>query len=88
MYLDEKVQDLFDKRLELISQISHRLKKEVDIVILNEAPLFLRYVIVKEGKLIFERNSQKRIDFGLKTMREYFDFKPTLEKYHQRLLNP
>lgn len=87
VYLDEKKsKDFFEKRLELISETSSLLKKEVDIVILNTAPPFLKYVILKEGKLIFERDKGKRIDFELKAINEYFDFKPFLEKYHQRLL--
>lgn len=85
--LDErKCQDFFEKKLELISKISTLLKKEVDIIILNIAPPFFRYVVIKEGKLIFEADKERRIDFELRTFNEYFDFKPILEKYHQRIL--
>lgn len=87
VYLDEKkCKDFFNKRLELISKITRALKKEADVVALNTAPLFLKYVILKEGKLIFERVRSKRIDFELKSFNEYFDFKPILEKYHEKLL--
>lgn len=90
VYFDQKlVKDFFEKRLELIAATSKALKKEADIVVLNTAPPFLRYVVLKEGELIFERNKRnkgKRIDFELKSINEYFDFKPVLEKYHQRLL--
>ena len=87
VYLDEKrCKDFFEKRLELITQISRALKKDVDIVILNTASPFLRYVVLKEGKLIFEKDRGKRIDFELKSMNEYFDFKPILELYHKKLL--
>lgn len=89
IYFDKnRVKDFFEKRLGLIAEISRVLKKETDIVVLNTAPPFLRYVILKEGKLIFERDKGKRIDFELKSLNEYFDFKPILEKYHQRLLIP
>ena len=87
VFLDEKkTKDFFDERIELISQITQKLKKEVDVVVLNTAPPFLKYVVLKEGKLIFERNREKRIDFELKSFNEYFDFKPILEKYYQKLL--
>jgi len=86
LYLDEKkCKDLFEKRLELIAKISKILKKEADITTLNTAPPFLKYVVLKEGKLIFERDKEKRIDFELKSINEYFDFKPILERYYQRL---
>lgn len=87
LYLDDKkCKDFFEKRLELISQTSRILKKEVDIVILNTAPPFLKYVVLKEGKLIFSRDEGKRIDFELNVINDYFDFKPILEMYNQRLL--
>ena len=81
-----QVNDFFERRLELIGELSKLLGKEADVVVLNTAPPFLRYVVLKEGKLIFERDKGKRIDFELKSLNEYFDFKPILEKYHQRLL--
>lgn len=88
IYLDEKKSDdLFKRRLDLISKFSQALKKEADIIILNTAPLFLKYVILSEGKLIIEKNQSKRIDFELKTTNEYFDSKPIIEMYHKRLLN-
>lgn len=87
VYLDKKkCKDFFEKRLELISQLSKSLKKDVDIVVLNTASPFLKYVILKEGKLVFERDKEGRIDFELRAINEYFDFKPILDLYHKNLL--
>lgn len=87
IYLDKKKKmDFFEERLELISEISRILKKEADILILNTAPLFLKYVVLKEGKLFFSRNEKQRINFELKAINEYFDFKPILEKYNKRTI--
>jgi len=87
VYLDEKkCKDFSEKKLELISRVSKTLKKDADIVVLNSAPPFLKYVILKEGLLVFESDKEKRVDFELKAINEYFDFKPILEKYHERLL--
>ena len=89
IYLDaKKSPDFFKKRLDLIANLSKKLGKEADVVILNTAPIFLRYVILKEEKLILEKNKEKRFDFEIKAMREYFDFKPIMEKYYERILNP
>jgi len=81
------VKNFSDRRLELTAEISKFLKREADITILNTVPPFLGYVILKEGKLIFERDQSKRIDFELKKLNEYFDFKPIIKKYNERLLN-
>ena len=87
VFLDEKKSSgFFQRRLDLISNFSQALKKEADVIILNNAPLFLKYVILNEGKLIIEKNPSKRIDFELKTTNEYFDFKPIIVKYEERIL--
>jgi predicted nucleotidyltransferase len=86
IYLD-KDKNFFKKRLELINKLSISLKTETDIVILNTTPVVLKYVILKEGKLIFERNQEKRVNFELKSFNEYYDFKPILKRYYERILS-
>ncbi len=85
-FAQEKVKDFFDKRIELIVKISRLLKKDADVVVLNSASPLLRYVVLKEGSLVFERDSSVRVDFELKSLNEYFDFKPVLEMYNKALL--
>ena len=88
VFLDKKsTKDLFQKRLELIAVFSRALKKETDVVILNNLhSIFFKYVIMKEGKLIFEKSQEPRIEFELKTLKQYFDFMPILKMYRQRVL--
>ncbi|OQX53256.1 MAG: hypothetical protein B5M48_03785 [Candidatus Omnitrophica bacterium 4484_213] len=89
VYLDrKKCRDLFKKRLSLIADLSRDLKKETDVIILNDiSSVFFEYVILKEGKLIFERDKEKRIEFEMKVLNQYFDFKPIMERYNQRMLS-
>jgi len=83
IYLDEKVKDTFKKRLRLMVETERSLNRETEVVILNDInSIFFKFVIIKEGKLIFERDHQKRVEFELKTMQDYFDFKPFIEKYN------
>lgn len=88
VFLDEKERcDLFKKRLSLIEEIQAVLKKPVEVVILNEIKsIFFKFVIIKEGKLIFERDRNQRIDFELKTMQDYYDFRPFIEAYNRAYL--
>jgi predicted nucleotidyltransferase len=83
VYLDKKrVKDTFKKRLKLMVEFERILKRETDVVILNDVKsVFFKFVIIKEGKLLFERNRQKRIEFELEVMRDYYDFSPFMEKY-------
>lgn len=86
MYLSPEIKPrFFDIRLELLEKLTRAFRKEADVVILNTAVPFLRYVVLKEGKLVFERNQEARIDFELKTLNEYFDYKPVLKQYRDRL---
>jgi len=85
VYLDEKrVNDFFKKRLFLIEKFQEILKKHTEVVILNEIKsIFFKFVIIKEGKVILERDHEKRIDFEFKTMQEFYDFQPFLKEYNR-----
>ena len=80
-----KKQEFFEIRLKLLEVLSRALPKEADILVLNTASPFMKYVVLQEGKLVLERNPDARLDFELKTLNEYFDYKPILEQYHNRL---
>lgn len=70
---------MFSIKLDLIAQISRTLKTDrVDIVILNltKSPE-LKYTIVKEGILIFERTPFKVL-VEPKILNEYFDHSETI----------
>jgi len=87
LMLSEKVKKdkRFNVRLKLISEISRLLKNnKVEVVVLNsEKSSFFKFVIIKEGEVVFEKDHSARVDFELKTMNEYYDFSPFLELYNQ-----
>ena len=86
--LPEHQEQFFDIRLKLMEQLTRSQSREVDVVILNTAPPFLAYVVLKEGRRCFERDRGARIDFELNALNAYFDYKPVLERYHSHLRNP
>ncbi len=65
-----------DLRLKFMTDLSSALEKETDVIILNQAPPFLKYQIFKYGKAVFERDVRKSRSFKAKSILEYFDFKP------------
>lgn len=94
VYLDLTYQNLetgFGYRSELISELSALLKLSVDVVMLNNAKIMLKYQVITNGILIFSRSNADRRAFHEKTLREYLDFKPFIkvqqEYLHKRLLN-
>lgn len=88
VYLDENpAQDLFATRLILIETLQGFFKKQTEVVVLNQLKsIFFKFIIIKEGKVIFEKDHSKRVDFELKVMQEYYDFQPFLNAYNQAYL--
>lgn len=59
---------------------------EVDGLILNQAPPALRYAVLRDGILIFCRDQQARIEFRVRTINDYLDFKPMLKRHGDAIL--
>lgn len=72
VYLDNRV-DLFSARLRLLEDLSRQLKgQSLDLVVLNNAPLVLRYEIIRDGRVMKE-DKRKRVQFETRVLREYLD---------------
>nr|MDO8081214.1 nucleotidyltransferase domain-containing protein [Candidatus Freyarchaeota archaeon] len=55
--------------------------REVDLRILNnQSPRFV-YQVIKEGKVVFCRDEEERVEFETSITKEYLDFKPFYEEY-------
>ena len=76
----------------LTADLMRELKrKDVDVVIVNKAPIALRYQILRYGKFIYIRDKQARIEFQIDTINQYEDFKRLYQVHeeacHQRWKN-
>ena len=60
-------------RGDIIEEGKTFFKKDVDIVLLNNASLLLKYEIIHDGIII--KDDEKRSDFESLSLREYFDFR-------------
>lgn len=86
VYIDETktAENLFKLRLKELAALMNLLGTEqVDLVFLNETPLDLNYRVIRDGKLIFERDKKARAHFWEITVRDYLDWKPVIEKRNQ-----
>jgi len=64
-----------DKKLEILGVLIDILQTdEIDLVILNDAPLPLRMRILENKKVVVDREPFLRHRYESLTMREYFDF--------------
>lgn len=76
--------DRFEIRLKLIQNLKKFFGREVEVVVLNDTTsLFFKYIIIHEGKLIYQKNEGERLDYECRLMGEYFDFQPFLNLYNK-----
>lgn len=66
----------FNYRLKAMTDISRLLHREIDVIVLNEAPNLLAYQILKYGVRIYEQNGERDRRLEVKVLMEYFDFLP------------
>ena len=69
-------QKRFDKHLDLLGKFNEVLKTdEVDLVMMNDAPMRFSHNIIKSGKLIYCQNKTELSEFIEKTVKLYLDFR-------------
>jgi len=54
--------------------------EKYDISFFNELPIWIKTRVFKEGKVLFLKDKEEYMDAVFKTMHEWEDFKPTLNK--------
>ncbi len=76
--------DILDRQLSLATKLQKVVKgKEIDLRILNVAPLSFCFNVIHEGKLIYSRDEERRTDFEIEILDRYFDFLPHLKEYYR-----
>ena len=74
VYLSEDG-DVIEKKMEILGKLMELLETdEIDLVILNSAPLALRMKILETKKVIVDNVPFLRHHYESLTMREFFDF--------------
>jgi predicted nucleotidyltransferase len=86
VYLSSK-ENIWGKKMELIEKITSILKTdELDIVVLNGAPLSLQFQVLKTGRLLFSKNDKLRINFITRVYDIYCDVEPLRKIAHENLI--
>jgi len=80
--LSEDFRDPYDL-VRLIGDLAEALNvsdEKVNLVVLNDASLELSYKVISEGLIIYERDLERRVDFEVRILKLYMDFKPVLDE--------
>lgn len=76
-----------DERYRWMHELSQLLGgNPVDLVILNTAPVELRYHIIANGQRIYERDITSRVEFEASTLSLYGDMLPMLRQQREAIL--
>ena len=66
-----------DYQIKIISELLRLIKTDhIDLVILNDekTPLLLKYNVIKTGKILFEKNKNKRVNLEVNILRRWLDW--------------
>ncbi len=72
-------------------KLAHDLNKavmrdQVDLVVLNSAPIELRYAVIASGIVVYESNFEVRVEYEAVTLSLYGDYLPILRRQRQEIL--
>lgn len=77
--------DTLKYRLDMMDETRRIIKKNTDIIILNEAPRLLQFQVIQKGRVIFERDGDKRALFEMSVASRYYDYKRYFDYYTRQL---
>lgn len=83
---DVKPSERFSKHLFLLHDILHLLEtSNLDLVILNDAPIAICFNVIREGKILFSQNRPLQVRFEETVIRDYLDTEFLRQTYNRAL---
>jgi uncharacterized protein len=76
--------DRLDRALDLEGRLESALKRAVQVVVLNDAPLELRFNVLHHGIPLHARDRAARAHFFVDTGRHYYDMEPARQLFQRR----
>ena len=83
VFLDESLskKERFDLQLKLISGLMSILKTDrIDLIVMNDAPLLLKYNIIKHGKILKD-SIETRVKVESRILSDYLDMKYYIDRH-------
>ena len=69
--------------LRVSAEIERRLKCPVDVVVLDRAPPALVHRVLRDGRLLVDREPERRVRFEVDARNRYFDLAPVVRAYRE-----
>jgi predicted nucleotidyltransferase len=75
-----------ERQLALMGELEQYADRKMDVVMLNTAPPILQHQVLRNGRLLYERNVSDRIEFEVRAGKIYADLKPMYDFHTRDLL--
>jgi predicted nucleotidyltransferase len=85
LYRTAPEETLLSQPFALQADLADALRKAVDIVVMNTAPVDLVHRILRDGQILFEADKSRRIAFEVRARNQYFDLLPILQRYRSKI---
>lgn len=74
------------------ARLAHEVRKrvdidEVDLVLLNRAPIELAYHVIADGERVYETDRATRVEYEAYVLERYGDFLPVLRAQREQILS-
>jgi predicted nucleotidyltransferase len=70
--------------IKLAMKIEKAIKKETEVIALNDKPLIVIAEVLRTGKLIYSRSEKDRVDFETRVLPEIFDFNELMKEFDEK----
>lgn len=79
--------NIFEYEVELERYIEKRAKYEIDVRVLNKAPISFVQNVIRHVRVIVDSEPNRRAEFESYTLRKYFDFARFRQLYLSEVIN-
>jgi predicted nucleotidyltransferase len=83
LYSEDPPRTLAGMGFRLEGALEQALGMPVQVVVLNHAPVDLSIRVLRDGRLLVDRDRSKRVRFEVKTRFEFWDLEPYLKLYRR-----
>jgi predicted nucleotidyltransferase len=73
-------------QIKYLTELDQMICRDVQLVILNDAPPMLAYQVIRDGLLLYERSQEERVEFAVLAIKRYFDVQPMMAYFNQALI--
>lgn len=75
-------------RVELTQRLAEALQSDqLDLVILNQAPIEFAYSVIAEGIALYQRSMLERVEYEAKILSQYCDYLPVLRAQSRAIID-